>query len=221
LAAAYPDAVPLSLSPIRWAPADALVERQRASGLLRALWAQHDREQVLVFQAFRPEIGHTAAAAGTLAVPGFSLDRTTWIKPGFLWMMHRSNWGTAEGQEVVLGIHVSRSWFEQALGKAVLSSERDGAARTARGSSTSVVVQWDPDWSVNDERQPWRAVQVGLRSAAVAGYLAAILGCVDLSGQVAEAREQRQRDGGPLIPDADILAVTDLGTRRRLGIDTT
>ena len=32
----------------------------------------------------------------------FSLDRMSWIKPNFLWMMFRSGWGTKEGQEVTL-----------------------------------------------------------------------------------------------------------------------
>jgi hypothetical protein len=135
-------------------------------------------------------------------------------------MMHRSEWGTAEGQEVVLGIHVARSWFEAALGEALLSSERRSDKAAAPRPSSPVVVQWDPDWSATDARQPWRAMQVGLKPAAAVGYLSAITDCVDLSEQVAAAREQRQRHGEPLIPDADILEVADVGTRERLGIDS-
>lgn len=212
--------MPSSPSPIRWVPADTLVERQRACNLLRAIWAQHDRDHVLVFQAFSPAIARAAAAAGTLAVAGFALDRTTWIKPGFLWMMHRSDWGRAERQEVVLGIHVSRTWFEEALGQAVLSSERPGTSKAAQHSSPPLVVQWDPDWSARDARQPWRALQIGLRPAAVGGYLSAIRECVDLSEQVAHAREQLERHAQPKVPDADILELADLATRQRLGIDS-
>ncbi len=215
----YADPMPQSSTAIRWVPSDALVERQRASGLMRALWAQHDHDQVLVFQAFRPEIGRAAVAAGTLAVPGFELGRTTWIKPSFLWMMHRSDWGRAEGQEVVLGLHVARAWFEGALRQAALSSERGSAAGAAQDHSTQVVVQWDPDWAPSNHRQPWRAIQIGLRPGAVRSYLAAITGCVDLSEQVVVGREQREIAGRLVVPDADILHLADPATRQRLGID--
>jgi hypothetical protein len=30
----------------------------------------------------------------------FSLERMTWIKPNFLWMMYRNGWGTKEGRNV-------------------------------------------------------------------------------------------------------------------------
>lgn len=204
---------------VRWIAADALVRRQCALGVGRAVWAQHDLRHVLVFQAFRPEIGRAAAAAGTLAVSGFRRDRATWIKPGFLWMMHRSEWGQAEGQEVILGVYVSRAWFEDALRQAELS-QRLGETRRSASPPPSIVVQWDPDWSVSGERQPWRAIQVGLKPAAVGQYLSAISACVDLSEEVARAREQRACGGTPVIPDAEVLRIADLATRSRLGIES-
>jgi hypothetical protein len=76
----------------------------------------------LVFQAYAPHIGRAALDARTLAVPGFSLDRAIWLKTSYLWMMHRSNWGRSKAQEVVLGIWVARTWFENALTSAVLTS---------------------------------------------------------------------------------------------------
>jgi hypothetical protein len=203
---------------IRWVPHADLAARQRASGMLRAIWAQHDQYHVLVFQAFRPAIGRAAAAAGTLAVPGFELDRTTWIKPSFLWMMHRSDWGRAQGQDVVLGLQVDRTWFEGALGQAGLSSARDAGPRP-RTAHEKVVVQWDPDWDAADHRQPWRAIQIGLRPGAVRGYLSAIVGCVDLSQRVAEACRAREGAGAVLVPDADVLHLLDPRTRERLGVD--
>ena len=40
----------------------------------------------------------------------FSLNRMSWVKPNFLWMMYRSGWGQKEGQVVVLAVlHLSRS----------------------------------------------------------------------------------------------------------------
>lgn len=66
----------------------------------RHILAQVDEEAV-VYQAYRPEIGHFAAQHGYFG-GRFSLRRMSWIKPNFLWMMFRSGWGTKEGQEVTL-----------------------------------------------------------------------------------------------------------------------
>ncbi len=41
-------------------------------------------------------------------VPPFSLSRMTWIKPSFLWLMERSNWGKKSGQEMILAICIIR-----------------------------------------------------------------------------------------------------------------
>jgi hypothetical protein len=67
-----------------------------------------------VYQAYSPEIADAAVRAGTF-VPPFSLDRMTWIKPSFGWMMHRCGWATKPGQERVLAIQISRAGFEWAL----------------------------------------------------------------------------------------------------------
>ncbi len=50
------------------------------------------------------------------------MERMTWIKPSFLWMMYRSGWATKPGQERVLAVELLRSGFEQALSEACLSS---------------------------------------------------------------------------------------------------
>src|ERR687887_389011 len=83
----------------------------------RHLLAQYDTKRVVVYQAYRPEIGHFAAAHGFGRV--FSLSRMSWIKPNFLWMMYRSGWGTKEGQEVTLAISLRRNAFDSLLAKAV------------------------------------------------------------------------------------------------------
>jgi Domain of unknown function (DUF4291) len=53
---------------------------------------------ITVYQAYSPQIAGAAVAAGTLRGP-FKRERITWIKPSFLWMMHRSGWATKPGQE--------------------------------------------------------------------------------------------------------------------------
>jgi hypothetical protein len=46
----------------------------------------------------------------------------TWIKPSFLWMMERSNYGQKSNQECILAIHIKREAWEKALSKAILTS---------------------------------------------------------------------------------------------------
>ena len=66
----------------------------------RHILAQFDEHTVVVYQAYRPAIGHFAAEKGYFGGE-FSLNRMSWIKPNFLWMMYRSAWGTSSGQEVI------------------------------------------------------------------------------------------------------------------------
>jgi hypothetical protein len=59
----------------------------------RRILAQFDEESVVVYQAYRPAIGHFAAEHGYFG-GAFSLSRMSWIKPNFLWMMYRCGWAS-------------------------------------------------------------------------------------------------------------------------------
>lgn len=83
----------------------------------RHILAQYDEESVVVYQAYRPAIGHFAAQHSYFGGE-FSLERMSWIKPNFLWMMYRSGWGTKPGQEVTLAVRLKRealirSWLRR------------------------------------------------------------------------------------------------------------
>src|SRR5581483_10065916 len=82
--------------------------------------ASYSNRTVRVYQAYRPEIALAALQAGRY-VPPFSKGRMTWIKPSFNWMMYRSGYATKPGQEMVLGVDITREGFEWALNNAVLS----------------------------------------------------------------------------------------------------
>lgn len=74
----------------------------------RQVRAVHDDETITVYQAYNPEIAEAAVRAGRF-VPPFSLNRMTWIKPSFLWMMYRCGWATKPGQERVLAVRITRA----------------------------------------------------------------------------------------------------------------
>jgi hypothetical protein len=137
--------------------------------------AIYDDRTIRVYQAYRSEIALPALAAGRFVAP-FKLDRMTWIKPSFNWMMYRSGFASKPGQECVLGIDISREGFEWALSQAALSSfsaEAHASPEQWREDVRlkPVRVQWDPerDWKL----QPVpgvRAIQIGLSGEAVERY---------------------------------------------------
>src|ERR1051326_3671231 len=87
----------------------------------RHILAHYDAESIIVYQAYRPAIGRFAAEHNYFGGE-FSLERMSWIKPNFCWMMYRSGWGTKEGQEVTLAIRLKRTAFDEILAHAVYSS---------------------------------------------------------------------------------------------------
>ena len=77
----------------------------------------------------------------------------TWIKPSFLWLMHRSNWGQKSGQECVLAVRLTRTGWEKALSLAVLTSFVPGVFASPdewaeQFAAAQVHVQWDPERSL-------------------------------------------------------------------------
>jgi hypothetical protein len=149
------------------------------------------QDSIVLYQAYCPEIAIPAAKHQDFVTenPKYSPTRMTWAKPNFLWMMYRSSWGTAKGQEHILMIRVRLSWFRQILlGTAVLASQQ-----TAPRSAASIV-QWDPD-KLPDYTSigARRAIQIGMRgdraqewSLGVRGP--AILSIHDISEFVAQQK---------------------------------
>ncbi|AYF75445.1 DUF4291 domain-containing protein [Nocardia yunnanensis] len=137
--------------------------------------ADYDRDSIVVYQAYRPEIAEAAVAAQRF-VPPFSTERMTWIKPSFRWLMQRSNWARKDGQERILAVRITRAGWEEALAQAVLTSpERRVYAGNEQWRSLfarSVVhVQWDPEYSLRGAKLDHRSIQVGLSRHIVDRYV--------------------------------------------------
>jgi hypothetical protein len=142
---------------------------------LRQVRAVFDDETLTVYQSYSPHIADAALAAGTFVSP-FKIDRMTWIKPSFLWMMYRSGWASKPGQERILAIRISRAGFEEALAEACLSHFEAAVHHTydewlERKKASPVRVQWDPERSPALEPLSWRSIQVGLGTPAVRRYV--------------------------------------------------
>ncbi len=137
--------------------------------------ARYNKETILVYQAYRAGIAETALRAGKF-VPPFSLQRMTWIKPSFLWMMARSNWGQKSGQECVLGVHITRAGFDLALSQAVLTSPESKVYHDAQEwqglrQTCPVLVQWDPERNLRGDKLAYRSLQVGLGRGIIESYV--------------------------------------------------
>lgn len=138
------------------------------------IMAQYDEEKVIVYQSYRPAIGNFAVRNQFFGGP-FKYTRMTWIKPNFLWMMYRNGWGTKEGQEVVLAIHLKRAAFERYLSQAVYSSYQDHLYESYEAwqkevQNSSIRLQWDPDHNPYGGKLERRAIQIGIRNEEVIKY---------------------------------------------------
>ncbi|WP_298509635.1 DUF4291 domain-containing protein [uncultured Kordia sp.] len=158
------------------------------------IMAQYDDEKIIVYQSYRPAIGHFAAKNQFFGGP-FSLERMTWIKPNFLWMMYRNGWGTKVGQEVVLAIHLKREAFQRYLENAVHSSFKPELYESQESwkkavQASNVRLQWDPDHDPYGAKLERRAIQIGIRNEFIRSYAKEdILKIEDISAFVAEQYE--------------------------------
>lgn len=159
--------------------------------------ADFDRETIVVYQAYSPAIADAALAAGRF-VPPFSLGRMTWIKPSFLWLMHRSNWGTKGGQERVLAVRISREGWEKALSLAVLTSHSPAIFRSPADweeqfRSAIVHLQWDTERSLRGGGLPHSSIQVGLGRQIIGEYVGEWIARIeDYTPRVRKIRELLQ-----------------------------
>lgn len=186
--------------------------------------AQFDDSSIVVYQAYRPEIGKFAACQGYFGGE-FSFERMSWIKPNFLWMMYRSGWGTKVGQEVVLAIWLKRDAFDEILTLAVHShfvpelyaSEAEWKEAVKR---SKVRLQWDPDHHPSGAKLERRAIQLGLRGDVLKAYAREwIIDIEDISQFVQQQRRNVQPDCAQLVvPQEKVYPVVNMDTNIKLGL---
>ncbi len=161
--------------------------------------AVYDTSTIRVYQAYSDAVANAALARGTFVSPPFKMDRMTWIKPSFLWMMYRAGWGLKDaGQTRILAIDISREGFEWALHNSCLSDADPGATAGQWSSikaSSPVRIQWDPERNLALHRLAYRSIQIGLSKQAVDLYVNQwIRGITDIGEQVREIHELVRRD---------------------------
>lgn len=181
---------------------------------IRALYKE---DTIRVYQAYNAYIANEAVKKGTFG-SHFKMDRMTWIKPSFLWMMYRCGWGTKENQEHILAIDMKRDAFDFLVQNAILSAYNDDmgigyAEWKEQIKKSDVRCQWDPERDIFGNPLEYRSIQLGLRGDAVKKYVNEwIMNITDITDYVKELNEKRRNgeDISLLLPKEQIYTVQSL-----------
>jgi len=142
---------------------------------LNQIRADYNSQTITVYQAYSAAIAQPALQSQRF-VPPFSLTRMTWIKPSFLWLMERSNWGQKSGQEWILAVRIQRSGWDEALSRGVLTSFETAVHPSAplwreEFERAFVHIQWDPERSIRGSDLGCNSIQVGLSRHIIEKYV--------------------------------------------------
>lgn len=175
---------------------------------MNTIKAVYDAETIRVYQAFNGRIAEEAVRLNTFG-KSFKMERMTWIKPSFLWMMYRSGWAEKENQEHILAIDIKRTGFEEILKNAVKSTYNDSMGISREEWQKLIKVsevrcQFDPERDIYGNPQKDRTIQLGLRGEMLRKYVSEYI--VKITDITEEVRYMKTlRDSG--ILDTAILPV--------------
>lgn len=193
-----------------------LLNMNAAPRKLREVWARQDDMNLVVYQAFGPEIALPALREQKLIAP-FSLSRMTWVKPSFLWACYRSEWATAKQQQRLLAITLAKSIFFNCLDDACLSHFEPEVHKTSEVWSeqlrtSACRIQWDPERDVNMVRMEYRSLQLGIGSSLSKQYAESWITCVEdvtaLAHQIRDLiRTGQSYEASKLLPKEQLLSL--------------
>lgn len=142
---------------------------------IRQVRAVYADKTIRVYQAYSDAIADTALCNGRFGSPAFKMNRMTWIKPSFMWMMYRSGWGLKDDKQArILAIDISRDGFDWALEHSCLSHPEEPITQKEWQSLKQrmpVRVQWDPERDLLLRAKAYRTIQIGLSKEAVELYV--------------------------------------------------
>jgi hypothetical protein len=181
----------------------------------RQIIAAFDDNGIFVYQAFKPSIAHEAIRQGTFG-KGFNLNRMTWIKPSFGWMLYRSFYASKHRQECILKIKLTHEGFQTILSKGIPTSYDSSIFSSERGwylalQHSEVRYQWDPDRDLYLRRLDRRAIQVGIRGSMVRKYVSTWIIGIEDATELAHAIKAAVEKGSGQIPSTPKERVYEVG----------
>jgi len=195
----------------------------------RQIRAVYNDSTIRVYQAYNDSIADAALEHGTFKSPPFKMERMTWIKPSFLWMMYRSGWGKKDnGQNRILAIDISREGFEWALENSLLSHEAKNYTDKEKWlkikKATPVRIQWDPERDLHLQPLEHRAIQIGLTNEAVPLYvnewIQSITDVTNLASEIQRLVELNRLDEAVQRLPVEINYPINTKIKKRLGDST-
>lgn len=182
--------------------------------------AVYDEKIIRVYQAYNDDITDSALEKRTFVSPPFKLERMTWIKPSFLWMMYRSGWGKKDiDQSRILAIDISRQGFDWALNHSCLSHQSKNFADKQQWlkfkNTFPVRIQWDPERNLHLQPQKHRSIQIGLSKEAVKLYvdkwIQSITEVTQLASQINDlVNDKKFEDAKSLLPKEKVYPVSPI-----------
>lgn len=175
---------------------------------IRAVYSENT---IRVYQAYCDDIADEAIQLGTFGKK-FKMDRMTWIKPSFLWMMYRCGWATKSGQERVLAIDIKREGFDYIVQHAIASTHNENMGISfeewkEQVQKSDIRCQWDPERDIDGNPLQIRSIQLGLRRKAVKSYVNEwIVHIEDITAYVKDLYNKKNAgmDIHPLLPKEQI-----------------
>ncbi|WP_196886494.1 DUF4291 family protein [Aureivirga sp. CE67] len=141
----------------------------------KLIYADYDDEGVYLYQAFKPEIVKVAVELQTFG-KGFGLDRITWIKPSFGWILRRSKYATKNRMQAIARIKITHEAFLEILEQSIIThwdSEIYPSEDTWKKQldNSDVIHQWDPERDIIGKRLDRQAIQIGIRGEVIKKYV--------------------------------------------------
>ena len=187
---------------------------------------QIDGENIIVYQAFNPNISKYAVENQKFGGEHYSFTRMSWIKPGFLWMMYRAGWASKEHQQNILAITLPMKHFKTILYEATISSYESEIYSTheewkSELEKTEVRLQWDPDHDPFGKKQERKAIQLGMKGNILKKFCTEwIVKIEDVTDFVkAEYEKVKANALDELnVPFEEVISLTEESINNRLGI---
>ena len=182
--------------------------------------ALYDEKCIYLYQAFGKEIAKEALQRQVLGEQ-FHLDRLSWIKPSFAWMLYRSHYAEKPGQEHILRIAISHNNFKNILRVAIPTTQdshlfASGKEWRKKLRLSDVRYQWDPDRDFSLQKINRRAIQLGLQREVLRSYARKWILSIDDVTHLAK-KIQQQPDNLDLWPQEREYVVDDT-LQRSLGM---
>ena len=182
---------------------------------------------LVVYQAFNIRIAEFAIRHQQVGGSDYSFNRMSWIKPGFLWMMHRAGWGAKENQQQVLAITISLAHFTYILQQATISSYDKDLFETESKwkdelSKTERRLQWDPDHDPFGNKQERKAIQLGMKGDLLKHFCTEwIIKIDDITGFVRQqhAKVLANDIDNLHLPYEEVIDLNDAAIEKRTGIE--